>query len=106
MEHFADWTPPDRYGYSWLLGYYLGDGCVSRGSRTFQLRVVLDARYPDVFEECQTAVKMVVPHARVHVRHRRQDRGVLVEAASPIWPRMLPQTDRGESTRARSSWPR
>jgi hypothetical protein len=91
MKQSADWKPPDRYGYSWLLGYYLGDGCVSEGRRTFQLRVVLDARYPEVIEECQTAMKMVLPDARVHARPRRQDSGVVVEAASPVWPTMLPQ---------------
>jgi hypothetical protein len=91
MRRDAQWKPPDAYGYSWLLGFYLGDGCVSCAGRTYQLRVVLDARYPEVIEDCTTAVAMVVPHARIHVRPRRVDAGVIIEAASPRWPLMLPQ---------------
>jgi hypothetical protein len=87
----ADWEPPDAYGYSWLLGFYLGDGCVSSSRRTFQLRIVLDGRYPEVIEDCCTAVSMVVPDVRVRVRPRRVDAGVIVETTSPNWPTMLPQ---------------
>ena len=64
---------------------------MSKGTRTFQLRVVLDGRYPEVIEECHTATKMVVPDARVHVRPRRSDRGVVVEASCVAWPRIIPQ---------------
>jgi hypothetical protein len=39
------WRPPDPYSYSWLLGFYLGDGCIARAGRTYQLRVVLDRAY-------------------------------------------------------------
>ena len=91
MQVDAAWKPPDAYGYSWLLGFYLGDGCVSEGSRTFQLRVVLDGCYPEVIEDCRTATQMVVPDARVHVRPRQRDQGVIVEASSPLWPWILPQ---------------
>jgi hypothetical protein len=42
----APWRPPDLYGYSWLLGFYLGDGCVASTGRSYQLRVVLDGAYP------------------------------------------------------------
>ncbi len=87
----ASWNPPDRYGYSWLLGFYLGDGCVAAGSRTYQLRVVLDGQYPEVIEDCWTATQMVVPHARVHIRPRKRDSGVIVETASPRWPEIFPQ---------------
>ena len=92
MEPYSDpWSPPDDFGYSWLLGYYLGDGCVARGTRTFQLRVVLDGRYPDVVDDCVTAVLMVVPNSQVHVRPRKHDCGVIVEASSTSWPQIFPQ---------------
>ena len=91
MHAHRAWTPPDNYGYSWFLGFYLGDGCVSPVPRTFQLRVTLDNRYPEIIEDCCTAVQMVVPHARVRVRHHRRDNAVTVESASTLWPQMLPQ---------------
>jgi hypothetical protein len=34
----------DEPSYAYLLGLYLGDGCISRHPRTHRLRIVLDAR--------------------------------------------------------------
>jgi hypothetical protein len=48
------WRPPDPGGYSWLLGFYLGDGCIAISKRTHQLRIVLDGAYPAVIDECST----------------------------------------------------
>jgi DNA-binding transcriptional regulator WhiA len=46
------WRPPDPWSYSYLLGMYLGDGCVSANRRSFQLVVVCDAAYPNIIEDC------------------------------------------------------
>ena len=64
---------------------------MSAGRRTYQLRVVLDGRYPEVIDDCFTATTLVVPNARVHVRPRKHDRGVIIEACSTHWPRIFPQ---------------
>jgi hypothetical protein len=40
------WRPPDRWSYSYLLGMYLGDGCVSSTGSSYQLVVACDAAYP------------------------------------------------------------
>jgi hypothetical protein len=45
--------------YAYLLGLYLGDGCISAMPRTWRLRIVLDQRYPDVIEEAARAVAAV-----------------------------------------------
>ena len=39
--------PPDEAAYCLLLGYYLGDGCISRVRSTYSLRVSCDKTYPD-----------------------------------------------------------
>ena len=85
------WRPPDPYSYSWLLGFYLGDGCVASTGRSYQLRVVLDGAYPGVIDECATAAKLVLPDARVRARPRRTDEGVIVEMSSPLWAEIFPQ---------------
>jgi hypothetical protein len=36
----------DAKSYSYLLGLYLGDGCISRHPRAWRLRIVLDDKYP------------------------------------------------------------
>jgi hypothetical protein len=63
------WTPPDEYSYSWLMGFYLGDGCItSPKPGNYQLRVVLDAVYPDIVDDCVTAITLTALHSRVTVR--------------------------------------
>ena len=48
--------------YAYLLGMYLGDGCLSPHPRgVFKLRVSLDARYPGIVEECEDAVRALMP---------------------------------------------
>src|SRR5918994_587178 len=37
--------------YAYLLGIYLGDGCISKHPRTYRLRITLDAMYPKIIEE-------------------------------------------------------
>lgn len=45
-EHYFESLP---LSYPYLLGMYLGDGCISPGPRSvFRLRIFLDLRYPGV----------------------------------------------------------
>jgi hypothetical protein len=34
--------------YCYVLGLYMGDGCVSRNRRVWRLRITLDKKYPEV----------------------------------------------------------
>src|SRR4051812_40216343 len=57
------WAMPDSYAY--LLGLYLGDGCLSEQPRgVFRLRISLDKRYPGIISECVAAMREVLPHNR------------------------------------------
>jgi hypothetical protein len=48
-EHDRDALPPDDYAY--LLGMYLGDGCLARTGRGgYSLRITLDSVYPGIIE--------------------------------------------------------
>lgn len=50
----------DGLSYSYLLGLYLGDGCLSLHRRgVYRLRIVLDQRYPNIIEECARAMAAV-----------------------------------------------
>ena len=89
MQRFV---PFDGWAYSLLLGLYLGDGCVSSTGRSYQLRVVLDGLYPEVIDDCVMAITLSLrKEVNVHVRPRRTDRGVIVEAAYKHWPLVFPQ---------------
>jgi hypothetical protein len=54
---------PDSYAY--LLGLYLGDGCISRHPRgVFKLRIVLDLAYPGIIAECRQSMQTLLPAGR------------------------------------------
>ena len=58
--------------YAYLLGLYLGDGCLSLHPRAvYRLRIALDSAYPQIIEECQTAIQRVLPFNRVGVQQKR-----------------------------------
>ena len=86
------WRPPDPWSYSYLLGMYLGDGCVSSTRASFQLVVVCDAAYPGHHRglrdgddaDAARATSGTQPDTRVH-------RCVRVVASSKRWPEAFPQ---------------
>ena len=86
-----EWRPPDRWSYSYLLGMYLGDGCVSATSRTYQLVVACDADYPDIIDDCAAAVMLTLLPRHVQRNRHRVHRCVRVVASSPHWPEAFPQ---------------
>jgi hypothetical protein len=90
-------TPPRRWrmgvprAYSYLLGMYLGDGCVSRGKRAHMLRVALDAAYPMIIAQCQVAMRVLMPNAVAYVYPRRGARMVYVQSVTDLWLQAFPQ---------------
>ena len=84
---------PEAYAY--LLGLYLGDGCLSTHPRgVYRLRIVLDARYPQIIAACGAAIAAVVPTIRIgHVNHPGC---VEVSAYWKHWPCFFPQHGPGK----------
>ena len=81
--------PKAAYGY--LLGFYLGDGCLSRSRRdVYRLRIATDARYPGIIAECAAAMQAVMPENRVSVR-QLPSRAVEIGCYSKRWPLLFPQ---------------
>jgi hypothetical protein len=83
--------PMDAASYAYLLGLYLGDGCISSHARgVFRLRIVLDSRYPGIIEECRRAMRRIRQHGRPPgaVQHIGC---VEVNAYWKHWPCLFPQ---------------
>lgn len=56
---------PDSYVY--LLGLYLGDGCISLHRQGVgRIRIHLDLKYPAIISECESAIRELLPNNRVH----------------------------------------
>jgi hypothetical protein len=87
--------------YAYLLGLYLGDGCLSAGRRTWRLRVVLDASYPGVVLECANAMQAILPAKRPYVMHRRDGNCVEVSMWWKHWPCAFPQHGPGRKHQRR-----
>jgi hypothetical protein len=92
-EH--DFAALPKAAYAYLLGLYLGDGCISKGRRgVFRLRITLDRKYPGIISECSQAMREVLPTSRVGVVWRR-DNARDVSSWSRAWPCLLPQHGEG-----------
>ncbi|MFP4074613.1 MAG: transcriptional regulator, partial [Actinomycetota bacterium] len=50
----------DEEAYAYLLGVYLGDGCLSPHPRgVYRLRIACDLKYPDIIDEIATHIVVV-----------------------------------------------
>jgi hypothetical protein len=89
--------------YVYLLGLYLGDGCISTHPRgVYRLRMLLDAAYPGIVEECVAAMSAVMPRNRVNLRTRtggfdakNPASYIEVSVYSKAWPCLFPQHGAG-----------
>jgi hypothetical protein len=78
--------------YSYLLGLYLGDGCISTQARgVYKLRVVLDQRYPGIIQECSEAMRLVRPSRAMRVGFVQSIGCLEVGAFWKHWPCLFPQ---------------
>ena len=76
--------------YSYLLGLYLGDGCISKCRDVWKLRIVLDLNYPAIIGRCLLAINTVMPGQQASVG-RNATKCVEVGLYSKHWPCLLPQ---------------
>lgn len=88
--------PPESASeYSYLLGLYLGDGCVSAHPRTgYYLRVACADAWPGLVDACEAAMCAVNP---TRSAYRVQAQGcVSVVSYSQHWPCLFPQHGPGK----------
>ena len=83
----------DEPAYSYLLGLYLGDGCISvggdRAKAVWKLSIFCDDAWPGLFHECAQAMRTVRPDNKVS-RVQRQGCSE-VKSYSRHWPCLFPQ---------------
>jgi hypothetical protein len=90
--------------YAYLLGLYLGDGCISAGPRgVYRVRINLDLAYPRIVDGCEAAMREVAPLNRVYRLLRKSNHVarpepscVELSAYSKSWPCLFPQHGPGK----------
>lgn len=88
--HDYDALPADAYAY--VLGMYLGDGCLARTSKgACSLRISLDVAYPGIVESAREAVAEVKGGPLPHVAPHGACACVVVTSYWKAWPCLLPQ---------------
>jgi hypothetical protein len=92
IEHDFSVLPVAEYCY--VLGLYLGDGCISRNGRVWRLRIVLDTKYPIIIDRCREAIDILMPGQHAAVL-RRPSTCAQVSMYSKHWPCLIPQHGAG-----------
>ncbi|SEB01329.1 MULTISPECIES: helix-turn-helix domain-containing protein [unclassified Mycobacterium] len=93
VDHDFAALPPAEYSY--LLGLYLGDGCISDALRgVWRLRITLDKKYPAIIDRCREAIGAVIPGKQAGVIQRKGC--VEVYVCSKHWPCLFPQHGPGK----------
>jgi hypothetical protein len=82
--------------YVYLLGLYLGDGCLSPHRRdVFKLRVFLDVAYPGIIDECRLGMLAVLPRGQA-IGSAAKKGCVEVYSYWKGWPCLFPQHGPGK----------
>jgi hypothetical protein len=85
--------------YVYVLGLYLGDGCISAHPRgVYRLRIFLDAEYPGIIDACEAAIHRLCPKNKVArlpgsggYPNSSPGSNVQISAYSRSWPCLFPQ---------------
>ncbi|WP_327136859.1 helix-turn-helix domain containing protein [Streptomyces sp. NBC_01340] len=87
--------PSDPAAYAYLLGLYLGDGCISRLRRgAYFLRIACADAWPGLIDACAEAMQILRPANKVF---RVQRQGCqYVTCYSKHWPCLFPQHGPGK----------
>lgn len=85
----CDGSSLDSQAYAALLGYYLGDGHISRAPRYYVLRVTCDLAHPTIIEDLIALAGRVRPGHSPHLVTRVGC--IVVQANWKHWPCLFPQ---------------
>jgi hypothetical protein len=88
--------PADECAYAYLLGLYLGDGCISPHPRGtgYYLRIACANAWPGLIEQCRNAIKKVRPALGVYLLQK--EGYTMVTSYNRHWPTLFPQHGPGK----------
>jgi hypothetical protein len=90
------WRPSRPREYCYLLGLYLGDGCINASPRGFaSIIITLDAAYPGIVEQAVAAFGACFPETPAHSFPRSEGSVAAVQLNDPALPFAFPQHGAG-----------
>jgi hypothetical protein len=87
---------PDAPAYAYLLGVYLGDGCLHRHERTFSLSIACDSQYEGIIGEMRAAITVAIPGKRSSVWRRPDQQCSVIRSYGNAWACLFPQHGPGK----------
>jgi hypothetical protein len=85
--------PEPQADYAYLLGLYLGDGCISRAGAkdkgVWKLRIMCADAWPGLIQECERAMRSIRPDNKVGIQQKPGCAEVY--SYSRHWPCLFPQ---------------
>ena len=88
-RHGCPSPPRSTPQYSGLLGFYLGDGCISANRRTYALRIACDKTLPGIVSDVTRCIEAVHPQRRTYLVSAPGV--VVVQSYWKHWPCLFPQ---------------
>ncbi|MCK9428553.1 MAG: LAGLIDADG family homing endonuclease [Candidatus Omnitrophica bacterium] len=85
-----------RKSYYYLLGQYLGDGCISlmKNKRTYELRIMCADSHPMIIEEVKKSLNIVFPYNKIQDVKRPGCRSIGIYCSA--LPQIFPHTGKGK----------
>jgi hypothetical protein len=77
--------------YAYLLGLYLGDGCLSTPGRQVWLSIAMDTAYPGIAAECREAISSVLEFRTSNARVIPGKNLLLIRSYGREWLCLFPQ---------------
>ena len=88
----------DRQSYAFILGVYLGDGCISKTHKpnVLRLRIALDVKYKKLNEEVISELKILFPNNKISYNVVGETNGCIISLYSTNLLTLFPQHDTGK----------
>lgn len=90
------WRPRRAATYCYVLGFYLGDGHITRKGRSARLCLTLDALHARIADEAESALAELFPEARVCRYGHAVQRKLQIQLSDPSLPYAFPQCGPGK----------
>lgn len=93
------WTQEQKESYSYILGFYLGDGCLGHVKNSFTLMIVNQSDRHETNQRIAENIKIIFPTKNVMVRKRKEANCAVISMTSLRLDEMFPHGKGSKHTR-------